>query len=379
MVILFMKNEPKVQKKIKVNLGDRGYKIFIQNNILNKSGAIVKEITRSNKIAILSNPFIFKKYGKGLIESLKKFGLQTTLIFISEGEQNKNERSLLYIIKNLARNGFQRDHCLLALGGGVIGDLGGLASSIYMRGIDFIQCPTTFLSQVDASIGGKTAIDFEGIKNLIGTFYQPKVVLIDPIVLKTLDNRPFKTGLAEVIKYSVIQDEKMFEFIENNIDLILKRDPKIIHYLITKSCDIKAKIVSRDEKDEGRRAWLNYGHTLGHALESYYKYQVLTHGEAISFGMWFATLLSLRLKLCSADVLKRQFELFKKVGLLQKLPYFDPRKVYQKMFLDKKVRNGQVQFVLTRKIGLVTIQKNISKSTIFSALNQLQVEASELK
>jgi 3-dehydroquinate synthase len=367
-----------LRKKIKINFGNRSYDVFIQDHLLNNCGPVVKKITRSKKIAILSNPFVFKKYGKSLVENFKKIGLRTVPIYISDGEQYKNKNSLFYILKTLARNGFQKDSCLLALGGGVIGDLGGLASSIYMRGIDFVQCPTTFLAQVDASIGGKTAIDFEGIKNLIGTFYQPRVVVIDPTVLKTLDERQFKTGLAEVIKYGVIQDEKMFEFIENNIDSILEKNQKKLYFLISKSCGIKADIVSQDEKEDGRRAWLNYGHTLGHALESYYKYQVLTHGEAISYGMWFAALLSLRLGLCSTNVLKRQIQLFKKIGLLQKLPYFDPKKVYQKMFLDKKARFGRIQFVLTRKIGLVTIQKNIPKSIIFSALTQLQVEANEL-
>ena len=371
------KTSQTLQKKIKVKLGKRSYEIFIQNNLLSKCGPVIKNFIRSNKIAVLSNPLVFKKYGKHVVESLKRVGLKTSLICISNGEKYKNESSLFYILKNLARNGFQRDSCLLALGGGVIGDLGGLASSIYMRGIDFVQCPTTLLAQVDASIGGKTAIDFEGAKNLIGTFYQPRVVVIDPTVLKTLDDRQFKTGLAEVIKYSVIRDEKMFGYIENNIDSILNKDQKNINFLISKSCDIKAAIISQDEKDYGRRAWLNYGHTLGHALESYYKFRFLTHGEAITYGMWFASLLSLRLGLCSSNVLKRQVRLFKKTGLLQKLPYFDPRRVYQKMFLDKKVRNGLIQFVLTRKIGLVTIQKNIRQSTILSALIQLQIEARE--
>ncbi len=367
-----------MRKIIKVNLGSRSYEVVIQNNILNKCGLAVKKIVRSKKIAILSNPFVIKSKGKIFIESFKKVGLQAVPICISDGEQYKNENSLFYILKTLAHNGFQRDSCLLALGGGVIGDLGGLAASIYMRGIDFIQCPTTFLAQVDAGIGGKTAIDFEGIKNLIGTFYQPRLVLIDPTVLTTLDKRQFKTGLAEVIKYSVIQDENMFRFIENKIEKILNKDQKILNYLILKSCEIKANIVSRDEGEQGKRAWLNYGHTLGHALESYYDYQILTHGEAITYGMWFAALLSLRLGFCSRNVLKRQIELFKKAELLHKLPYFDPQKVYLKMFLDKKARNGQVQFILTRKIGLVTIQKNIPKSIILSVLTQLQIEASEL-
>ena len=365
-------------KKIKVNLGNRSYPIFIQDNLLNNCGPTLKEHTRSKKIAILSNSTVFKICGKSFLKSLKKVCLKPITIFVLDGEKNKSEGSLLHILKKMALNGFQRDSCLLALGGGVVGDLGGLAASIYMRGIDFIQCPTTFLAQVDSSIGGKTAIDFVGIKNLVGTFHQPKAIFTDPSLLKTLTERQFATGLAEVIKYGVIQDEKMFDFIEKNIDIILARNQKTLFYLISKSCEIKANIISQDEKENGRRAWLNYGHTLGHALESYYRYEVLTHGEAISYGMWFATLLSSRLGLCSKDVLNRQVELFKKAELLPILPYFNPQKVYQKMLLDKKARNGRIQFILTRKIGLVTIQKNVKQSTILSALTQLQAEASEL-
>ncbi len=368
----------KILRKIKINLGNRSYEILIQDNLLNKCGLFVKEFARSKKIAILSNTFVFNNFGNNLVASLKKFGLKTVPIYIPDGEKYKNKDSLFHILKTLVFNGFQKDSCLLSLGGGVIGDLGGLACSVYMRGINFVQCPTTLLSQVDASIGGKTAIDFEGVKNLIGTFYQPKIILIDPTLLKTLDMRQFRTGLAEVIKYSVIQDEKMFEFIEENIDDILKRDEKKLFLLISKSCAIKAKIVSQDEKEDGPRAWLNYGHTLGHALESNFKYRVLTHGEAISYGMWFAALLAFRLGLCPNNVLKRQVELLRKSGLIKKLPIFDPNKVYQKMFLDKKARNGRIQFVLTRKIGLVTIQKNVPKFTILSVLTQLQVEASRL-
>jgi 3-dehydroquinate synthase len=367
-----------LKKTIKVSLKNRSYHIFVQDNILNDFGRVFKESTRSKKIAILSNSVVFKICGRNILKSFKKVGLTPVPIFVLDGEKNKNESSLLHILKKLALNGFQRDSCLIALGGGVIGDLGGLAASIYMRGIDFVQCPTTFLAQVDSSIGGKTAIDFAGTKNLVGTFYQPKVVFTDPSLLTTLSKRQFATGLAEVIKYSVIQDAKMFAFIETNIGSILGRDQKKIFYLISKSCEIKARIVSRDEKENGRRAWLNYGHTLGHALESYYQYQVLTHGEAISFGMWFATLISSRLGLCSNDILKRQVKLFKKAGLLPALPRFNPLKIYQKMLLDKKARNGRIQFILTRKIGLVTIQKNVRQTTILSALTQLQAEASEL-
>ncbi len=365
-----------VVRQVKVKLGPRSYPVFIQNGLLKKFEFYFQKVTSAKRVAILSTIPIYKAYGVRLLKSLKKINLRPHIIFISDGEKQKNEQSLFRVLQTLALHGFQRNDCLVTLGGGVVGDLGGLAASLYMRGIDFVQCPTTLLAQVDASIGGKTAIDFSGIKNLVGAFYQPKCVLIDPGVLQTLNDRQFKTGLAEVIKYGVICDANMFEDFENYPKLILKREPKILLRLISRSCEIKAEIVSRDEREEGKRAWLNYGHTLGHALEAYYRYEVLTHGEAIAYGMWFASLLSRRLRLCSEDVLQRQRGVLDRMGLFRKLPKFHPLEIYRKMLLDKKARSGQAQFILTRKIGLVSIQKNIPRPIILSALAQLQAEAS---
>jgi 3-dehydroquinate synthase len=364
-------------KKIKVNLGNRGYEILVQNGLLKNIYGLIREATSAKKIAVLSSPIVFKLYGKLLLGNLKKINVNPRVFLIPDGEVYKNQKYLFLILKKMSEWKFQRDSCLITLGGGVIGDLGGLAASIYMRGIDFIQCPTTLLAQVDASIGGKTAIDFAGFKNIIGTFYQPKLVLIDPEVLKTLNDRQFRTGLAEVIKYGVIYDDDLFRKLEKNIVTVLARDVKLLNHIISRSCEIKAKIVSEDERENGKRAWLNYGHTLGHALESYYRYKVITHGEAISYGMRFASLLSLKLGFCTQSIVDHQFDLIKRAGLFRKLPRFQANKVYRKMFLDKKARKGKIQFILTRKIGLVSIQENVPKSIIFSALNQIQAEVSE--
>ena len=364
--------------RIRVNLGAQSYTVHVEKHLLEKSAKWFRAASTAKKYSILSVSKVFNLYGNTIQENLRKIGAKSQSILIPDGEDKKNEKTLLFILKKMAQQGLRRDSCLIALGGGVVGDLGGLASSLYMRGINFIQCPTTLLSQVDASIGGKTAIDYAGIKNLVGTFHQPKVVLIDPSVLQTLGERQFRTGLAEIIKCGVIQDEELFNHIEDRLSLILGRDSKILNSIILKSCAIKSEIVSQDEKEKGKRAWLNYGHTLGHALESYFNYEVLTHGEAVAYGMWFASILSLRMGLCSKEVVRRQVDLLKRSGLFKPIPRFDLKKVYAKMFLDKKARNGQIQFVLTRKIGLVTIQKNIPQPVIFSALNQLQAEAREL-
>ena len=367
-----------MRKQIKVRLGPKSYYIHVENDLLKKSGKWIKSSSSSKNFVILTVPKVFRLYGNILQKNIQNIGAQSHILIIPDGEDKKNEKTLFIILKKMAALGLRRDSGLITLGGGVVGDLGGLASSIYMRGIDFIQCPTTLLSQVDASIGGKTAIDYLGIKNLIGTFHQPKVVLIDPSVLGTLDNRQFISGLAEIIKCGVINSENLFDVIENELPLILKRDTKVLTSIILKSCQIKAEIVSRDEKENGVRAWLNYGHTLGHALESYFRYKKLTHGEAVAYGMWFASIASLKMGLCSKKVIDRQFKLLKRVGLLTPVPRFDAKKVIEKMFLDKKARNGRIQFVLTRKIGLVTIQKNIPQPVILSSLNQLQAEAREL-
>ena len=368
-----------MEKNIKVNLGERSYGVFIQNGLLKNRSFLKVKLTGFNQVALLTSPRIFELYGRKLENALKNKRLKINKILVPEGEKNKNQDTLWYILRKMGEAGFQRDSCLLALGGGVVGDIGGLAASLYMRGIAFVQCPTTFLAQVDASIGGKTAIDFMGVKNLIGAFYQPKMVLIDTDTLQTIDDRQFRTGLAEVIKYGVISGEKLFGKIEGKLGRILSRNPVEVSELVRESCEIKSKIVSSDEKENGKRAWLNYGHTLGHALEAHFNYELLTHGEAIAYGMWFAASLSHRLGLCEKSVLDRQFKLLEKAGLFLKLPPYNPGDIYRKMVLDKKARKGQVQFVLTRKIGLVTIQKNIPQSTILSALTRLQAEASELQ
>jgi 3-dehydroquinate synthase len=359
-------------KPIQINLGSRSYEVHVEHGLLKKAGSLVRSVCSSDKIMVLSTKAIYRLYGKTLFKSLRSKGFKVYPFLIPDGERYKNEITLFKVLRQMARLSFQRDACLLALGGGVVGDLGGFAASIYMRGIQFVQCPTTFLAQVDAGIGGKTAIDFNGIKNLIGSFYQPKVVLADTSVLKTLSNRQMRTGLAEVIKYAIIQDEKMFKYLESQLDAVINRDPKTLVELIGRSCQIKAQIVSEDEHEGGKRAWLNYGHTLGHALEAYFNYDVLTHGEAIAYGMMFAARLSVKLGICAEVVADRQETLLRKAGLFKPLRGFKLGKVYEKMLLDKKSKNGQIQFVLTRKIGLVTIRKSVPQSVVFFILRQLQ-------
>ncbi len=364
-------------KTIPVSLSDRNYTIQIGNGLLKDVPSWIIKHVNPSKIMIITNDKVMENYGKLLRRGFQKKNIPSDQFIIKDGEFYKNEKTLFAILKQLRKMGFQRDSCLLALGGGVVGDLSGLAASIYMRGITFVQVPTTLLAQVDASIGGKNGIDFEGIKNLIGTFYQPVSVFIDPFVLKTLDARNIRTGLAEIIKYGVIYDAHFFNYLENNLESLLRLETKALLTVIVRSCQIKASIVSKDEREIGNRAWLNYGHTLGHALEAYYRFGSITHGEAIAVGMRFASLAALKQGLCNQATVDQQWNLLRRARLTPKLKPFDIKSVFKKMTLDKKAKNGKVQFILTRKIGLVSIQKNLPSSVIYSALRQVRAEACE--
>ena len=367
----------KENKTIFLSASGTKHPILIENGLIHSLPEWVYRELKPSKVMILTNKKLEKLYGKKVLSNLKKYNKATFLYSVKDGERFKNKETLFDILSQLRKYKFQRDSCLLTLGGGVVGDLGGFAAAVYMRGISFVQFPTTLLSQVDASVGGKTAIDFGGIKNLIGAFYQPKGVLIDPEVLSSLDDRNFRTGLSEVIKYGIIYDPRFFKFLENNILLLLRREPKVLLQAIYRSCQIKSLIVSKDEKEKGIRAWLNYGHTLGHALEAYYHFEGITHGEAIAYGMRFASLLALELGLCDQSCVDRQWNLITKSGLNSKLKKFDIKTVHEKMTFDKKAKKGKAQFILTRKIGLVSIQQNLSSSAIYSALRQVQAEACE--
>ncbi|MGH7739194.1 MAG: 3-dehydroquinate synthase family protein, partial [bacterium] len=234
--------------EIKVKLPGRGYDIQIGSGLLKRAGGAIRKVSKAKQVLILSVPKVYGRYGALILKSLTAHFKKVSVLEISDGEVHKNEKTLISVLRKMKQLEFHRDSCVVALGGGVVGDLGGLAASLYMRGTDFVQVPTTLLAQVDASVGGKTAIDFLGIKNLIGSFYQPKLVLIDPNVLKSLDARQMRTGLAEIIKYGVIRDLGLFEKLEKNIDLFFRGDGRFLTFLIRRSVGLKAAIISEDEK-----------------------------------------------------------------------------------------------------------------------------------
>ena len=342
--------------RVRVALGDRGYDIVVEEGLLDRVGEQLAAFGMGPAAVVVTNPAVRRLYAVRLLRSLKAAGLQPAVVTVPDGEEAKSLRALWGILDELVKKRCERTTWLLALGGGVIGDLAGFAASVYLRGIPFVQVPTTLVAQVDASIGGKTGVNHPRGKNLIGAFYQPRAVLIDPEVLRTLPNREFRGGLAEVIKYGVIQDADFFEFLERDMDRVLAFNMAVLHRVIGTSCRIKAQVVTEDEREGDRRRILNFGHTVGHALETVTRYRRYTHGEAVAIGMVMAARLAGRLAIAPESVEKRLRALLKRAGLPCDLPRSSPGSLLRVMRQDKKVKRGEIHFVLPYEIGRVVVR-----------------------
>jgi 3-dehydroquinate synthase len=348
-------------REIKVDLGERSYRIAIDSGILADLGKSLAKFGFSRKVALVSNPTVFGLYGNSVAASARDAGFEVSEIMIPDGEEYKNLSSVEQIYGGMLTAKLDRKSALIALGGGVIGDIAGFAASTYMRGIDFIQVPTTLLAQVDSSVGGKTGVNHPMGKNMIGTFWQPRLVWIDIDTLKSLPEREFLSGLGEVIKYGVIWDEGLFRFLEENREKVLSLDNDTLTYIIRMSCEIKASVVSRDERESGLRAILNYGHTIGHAIETVTGYKRYLHGEAIAIGMYAEARISRELGLIDNNQLKRIKALIEAYGLPSALPEeIDFAPLLSSMQLDKKTVSGDLTFILPEKIGTVRIKKGLS-------------------
>jgi len=347
-------------EKIRVKLGERSYDICIGSNILKDIGLRLKAFGISRKIAIISNPTVYKLYGKKVLTAIKSAGFDVIPVIIPDGEKYKGISTVQKIYEELLKHRLDRKSALIALGGGVIGDITGFAASTYMRGIDYIQIPTTLLAQVDSSVGGKTGVNHKLGKNMIGTFYQPKLVWIDIDTLKTLPRRELLAGLAEVIKYGVIKDARFFAFLEDKRDKILGLDKKTAGHIVKRSCEIKAAVVAKDERESGLRAILNYGHTIGHAIETVTKYKKYLHGEAVAIGMNLEAKLAEALKLLKERDALRIKSLIDSYGLPSEMPKgINMNSLMPSMQLDKKTVAGELKFILPERIGKVKIQKGI--------------------
>lgn len=356
-------------KKIRVNLGDRSYDICIGSNILGKIGSKLKFLSSIPKTAIISNPAVYRLYGKKVLNSIRSSGFDAIPVIIPDGEKYKDISIVQKIYGELLSHRLDRKSALIALGGGVIGDITGFVASTYMRGIDYIQIPTTLLAQVDSSVGGKTGVNHKLGKNMIGTFYQPKLVWIDIDTLKTLPQKELLAGLAEVIKYGVIWDTKLFAFLENNRDKILRLDKKSLAHIIKRSCEIKAEVVSKDEREAGLRAILNYGHTIGHAIETATGYKKYLHGEALAIGMHTEARLAEKLGIVSEKSVREIKSLIDSYCLPSEMPSkIDVNSLLPSMQLDKKAVAGELKFILPERIGKVRIQKGIEGRIIRETL-----------
>ena len=342
--------------RVRVDLADRGYDVIIQAGLLDQAGKHLLPLAKSSNVVVVTNAVVNRLYGARLKRSLQAAGFRTGVICLPDGERTKSLKWVSAILDELVRRRYERKTMLLALGGGVVGDLAGFAAAIYLRGIPFVQVPTTLVAQVDSSIGGKTGVNHSCGKNLIGAFYQPRLVLSDPDVLHTLPAREYRAGLAEVIKYGVIADAGFFKFLEDRMGRILDLDPAAVHHIIHVSSFSKATVVSRDEQEGDRRRILNFGHTLGHALETVTHYRRYKHGEAVAIGMVAAARLAVQLGLAGTRVAARIRDLVQKAGLPDQLPPYPAAALLRAMRQDKKVRDRRIHFVLPDRIGHVSVQ-----------------------
>lgn len=354
-------------QEVTVELKDRSYRIIIGNRKLQHIGLRIKGI-RPSRVAIISNKTVFHLYGEAVRESLNGCGITPEVFLIPDGEEYKDLLWASYLYGELLNARFDRDSLLIALGGGVVGDLTGFVASTYMRGIRYVQAPTTLLAQVDSSVGGKTGVNHPLGKNMIGTFYQPSLVFIDTNTLKTVPRREYCAGISEIIKYGVISDEGLFSLMEKEQSDVLSAGNSLA-LLIKRSCEIKADVVSRDERETGLREMLNFGHTIGHALETVTGYTQMLHGEAVAIGMCYASDLAVRLGMLQDKDAGRIKGLVERYGLPVKMPEkIRPEEVISAMEVDKKARSGDIRFVLPESVGRVKIVDTIDRKVITEVL-----------
>ena len=357
--------------KIDVKTGQSSYSIIIGAGILNQTGEKLKALGLTDKAVIVTNPVVNKLYGEIVRQSLIDAGFQPTVLEIPDGEKYKTLASAGKLYAQLAACGAERSTPVLALGGGVIGDLAGFVAATYLRGVPLVQIPTTLLAQCDSSIGGKTAVDHGPLKNEIGAFYQPKITISDIAVLQSLPQPEFCGGLAEVIKYAVIKDENFFLYLEKNLDQIKSLDNNVLEAVVAKSARIKVGFVEADEKDTGLRNMLNFGHTVGHAVESVSNFRV-SHGQAVSIGMVAAAGLAVKLELMDKADAVRLKKLLQRAGLMTALPPLEIAPLLQAMRYDKKVQGGKIRFVLQRAIGQVFITDDVNPAAVESVLGEMR-------
>ncbi len=360
-----------MMQTLNVALGDRAYPIHIGSGLIQNAELILPHLKRK-QVAIVTNTTVAPLYFEKLAKSLCEAGIAVIDIILPDGEAYKNSETLNQIYDALLKNRCERSTTLIALGGGVIGDLTGYAAATYLRGVPFIQIPTTLLSQVDSSVGGKTGINHPLGKNMIGAFYQPKLVLADIDTLQTLPKRELSAGMAEVIKYGLIRDADFFDWLETNIAKLMNLDEAVISYAIYRSCQNKAEVVAADEHETGERALLNLGHTFGHAIENAMGYGVWLHGEAVAAGILLAADLSQRMSWLNDMDMKRIHALLTASRLPLRAPNLGAEKYLNLMANDKKVADGKIRLVLQQGIGKAVITSNYDAEKLTQTLEAIQ-------
>lgn len=354
-------------RTLSVSLAERSYPIHIGSGVLTQAELILPHL-KTRRVAIVTNEVVAPLYLASLQGALEQAGVQVHAVVLPDGEAHKDLTTLNLIYDQLLGTRCERSTTLIALGGGVIGDMTGFAAATYQRGVPFIQIPTTLLSQVDSSVGGKTAVNHPLGKNMIGAFYQPKLVLADTTTLNTLPDRELKAGLAEVIKYGLIRDLPFFEWLEANLEKLLARDPEALAYAIERSCWNKAEVVARDETEQGERAHLNLGHTFGHAIEAGMGYGVWLHGEAVAAGTMMAAELSRRLGWLTEADIERIRAIHVRAGLPVQGAAMSPEEYVGHMRHDKKVESGKLRLILLQAIGQALIYGDAPESEILAAI-----------
>jgi 3-dehydroquinate synthase len=348
-------------ESLRVALGSRSYPIHIGAGVIGRAD-LYRDYLSGGSAAIVTNAVVGPLYLDGVKKALH--GARVTAIIVPDGEQAKGWETLQHIFDALLAARCGRDTLLVALGGGVVGDLAGFAAAVYQRGIDFVQVPTTLLAQVDSSVGGKTAINHPRGKNMIGAFHQPRAVIADLATLDTLPERELRAGIAEVIKHGLALDAAFFQWLEQNIDKLVARDRGALAHAVRRSCELKAAIVAADEREAGSRALLNLGHTFGHAIEAGTGYGTWLHGEAVAAGMVMAAELSLKMKLLEKADVARIRALIERAGLPVKAPALRPEEILRLMSVDKKAAGGEVRFVVLDAIGRAELRGGVETQAV---------------
>jgi 3-dehydroquinate synthase len=355
--------------RVDIALGERSYPIYVGRGLLGQANELLAEVA-ARDLLIVSNVTVEPLYGAQLRTAFERGGKRVATFTLPDGEQHKTLATMSTILDALVEGRFNRDAALVALGGGVIGDIVGFAAACYQRGIDFIQVPTTLLAQVDSSVGGKTGVNHPGGKNLIGAFHQPRAVIADTATLSTLPAREYRAGLAEVVKYGFIYDRAFLDWIDAHAAGLCSRDPDTLVYAIRRSCEIKAEVVAQDEREHGLRAILNFGHTFGHAIEAGVGYGEWLHGEAVAAGMAVALDMSQRLGAISAAEYERSIQLMRKLDLPVEPPRLGKERALAFMGMDKKVLRGQLRLVLLERLGAARVTSDYPLDLLDQILTQ---------